>query len=75
MSTPEMNELLIDGARYGDMEDVRNALKGGADVNAKDAWSGKTGELDSGGARRGAALATHTRITRGSMWDLSRHHP
>jgi len=32
----ELIEQLVDGARYGDMEDVRGALDAGADVNGKD---------------------------------------
>jgi hypothetical protein len=35
-------ELLIDGARYGDADDVHKALEHKVDVNAQDEW-GKTG--------------------------------
>eukprot|EP00873_Tetraselmis_striata_P001810 jgi/Tetstr1/422074/TSEL_012934.t1 len=35
-SAAELAELLIDGARYGDLEDVQGALAAGVDVNAKD---------------------------------------
>lgn len=38
----ELVELLIDGARYGDADDVQRALEGKVDVNAQDEW-GKTG--------------------------------
>ncbi len=41
-STEELVELLIDGARYGDADDVHKALEGKVDVNAADEW-GKTG--------------------------------
>ena len=40
-STEELVELLIDGARYGDADDVHKALEGKVDVNAADEW-GKT---------------------------------
>ena len=42
-STEEAVELLIDGARYGDADDVQKALEHKVDVNAQDEW-GKTGE-------------------------------
>lgn len=35
-------ELLVDGARYGDADDVQRALEAKVDVNAQDEW-GKTG--------------------------------
>jgi len=38
-SLEELVELLVDGARYGDMEDVRAALDAGVDVNAADQGS------------------------------------
>ncbi len=38
----ELIELLIDGARYDDLEDVQQALSSRADVNASDA-AGRTG--------------------------------
>jgi hypothetical protein len=41
-SAEELIEQLVDGARYGDMEDVRGALDAGADVNGKDE-SSRTG--------------------------------
>lgn len=37
----ELIELLIDGARFGDADDVQRALEGKVDVNAQDEW-GKT---------------------------------
>lgn len=43
-STDELVELLIDGARFGDADDVHKALEGKVDVNAADEW-GKTGGL------------------------------
>lgn len=39
----DLVELLIDGARYDDAEDVQTALDGQVDVNATD-QSGRTGE-------------------------------
>lgn len=42
MSQEELVELLIDGARFGDADDVQRALEGKVDVNAQDEW-GKTG--------------------------------
>lgn len=47
-SQEELVELLIDGARFGDADDVHKALEGKVDVNAQDEW-GKTGELGAGG--------------------------
>ena len=41
MSVEEMNAELIECARYGDVEDLRNLLAAGADVNSKDV-SGST---------------------------------
>lgn len=38
----EMVELLVDGARYGDIEDVNKALEAKVAVDAQDEW-GKTG--------------------------------
>ena len=38
-----MIEVLVDGARYGDMDDVQSALQHSVDVNATDS-SGRTGE-------------------------------
>ena len=38
----ELLELLIDGARYNDLEDVHQALSSHVDVNASDA-EGRTG--------------------------------
>ena len=42
--TSELVELLIDGARYNDLEDVQNALSQGVSVDAQDE-QGRTGEL------------------------------
>ena len=39
----EMVEVLVDGARYGDIEDVQSALQHSVDVNATDS-SGRTGK-------------------------------
>ena len=41
-SREELTEFLIDSARYGDTEDVQQALELKADVNARDEV-GKTG--------------------------------
>lgn len=38
----ELLDMLIDGARYGDLEDVENALSKGVDVNSQDEF-GRTG--------------------------------
>jgi hypothetical protein len=38
----EMVELLVDGARYGEIEDVNKALEAKVAVDAQDEW-GKTG--------------------------------
>lgn len=38
----ELVELLIDGARYDDAEDVQSALDQGADINSQDD-QGRTG--------------------------------
>ena len=40
----ELVDLLIDGARYNDLEDVQNALSQGVSVDAQDE-QGRTGEL------------------------------
>ena len=39
----EMVEVLVDGARYGDIEDVQSALQHSVDANATDS-SGRTGK-------------------------------
>lgn len=39
----ELVELLIDGARYGDMDDVSSALSQGVPVDSRDEH-GRTGE-------------------------------
>jgi hypothetical protein len=41
-SQEELVDLLIDGARFGDADDVHKALEAKVDVNARDEW-GKTG--------------------------------
>jgi len=41
-NSEELLDMLIDGARYGDLEDVENALSQGVDVNAQDEF-GRTG--------------------------------
>jgi hypothetical protein len=38
----ELFELLLDGSRYGDADDVHKALEAKVDVNKADEW-GKTG--------------------------------
>lgn len=38
----EMVEVLVDGARYGDLEDVQSALQHGVNVDSAD-FSGRTG--------------------------------
>ena len=43
-SKEELNELLRDGARFGDLDDVREALSQGADVDSADD-GGKTGAI------------------------------
>lgn len=43
--SPEMVEVLVDGARYGDMEDVQSALRHSVDVNSADTV-GRTGKPD-----------------------------
>jgi hypothetical protein len=40
----ELLALLVDGARYGDAEDVQSALDQGVDVNSQDE-QGRTGAL------------------------------
>ena len=45
-SPEELGELLRDGARFGDLDDVREALAQGADVDSADE-GGKTGEFES----------------------------
>lgn len=53
----ELNQLLLDGARYGDDEDVSSALQGGADIDAT-GYGGSTGESRGRhGWRMGARLA------------------
>ena len=42
--SPEMIEVLVDGARYGDMDDVQTALHYSINVNSADAM-GRTGKL------------------------------
>ena len=42
--SPEMIGVLVDGARYGDLEDVQTALYHSIDVNSADAM-GRTGRL------------------------------
>ena len=62
-SSEELLELLIDGARYGDADDVHKALEGKVDVNAADEW-GKTGgdsssfEHGRGTVRQGDSVLT-----------------
>jgi hypothetical protein len=46
-SPEELGELLRDGARFGDLDDVREALAAGADVDAADE-GGKTGKGERG---------------------------
>ena len=43
--SPEMIEVLVDGARHGDMEDVQTALHHSIDVNSVDTM-GRTGKPD-----------------------------
>lgn len=38
----DLVEVLVDGARYGDMEDVQSALQHGVNINSADS-SGRTG--------------------------------
>lgn len=52
----ELVELLIDGARYGDEEDVHTALEHQVDVNAQDE-QGRTGP--GGLVARAGAIAEH----------------
>lgn len=47
-------ELLLDGARYGDLEDVQAALSDGADINGKDD-SARTGAQVTAGRTLGRA--------------------
>ena len=54
----EAEELLLDGARYGDAEDVQAALEERVDVNAVDDC-GRTGALD---LRAYAALSCIVRM-------------
>lgn len=57
MSSPEeLGELLRDGARFGDLDDVKEALSQGADVDAADD-GGKTGEMNSGVREKSKAAA------------------
>ena len=42
----ELVELLIEGARYNDLEDIQNALRQGVSVDAQDE-QGRTGALHS----------------------------
>lgn len=52
----ELHQLLLDGARYGDDEDVSSALQGGADIDAT-GYGGSTGESrERHGWRMGARL-------------------
>jgi hypothetical protein len=63
-------EFLIDSARYGDTEDVRTALKEGAEVDGTDD-GGRTGET-AAAAPRAAAPGTLTRApAQGLGWP---HH-
>ncbi len=39
----ELVELLVEGARYDDMEDVQSALDQGTDINSQDE-QGRTGK-------------------------------
>lgn len=54
----ELIELLIDGARFGDADDVQRALEGKVDVNAQDEW-GKTGALMGMAGRRRCRRRRH----------------
>eukprot|EP00955_Chlamydomonas_euryale_P022549 238029-Chlamydomonas_euryale.AAC.12 len=77
----ELVELLVDGARYGDLEDVDAALAQHVSVDSKDS-TGRTGELESmqgrhmGGAwaalsahglHTGGARAGHTQAQQGGI--------
>lgn len=44
-TSDEIIEVLVDGARFGDMEDVHTALRHGVNVNSADAM-GRTGTAD-----------------------------
>jgi hypothetical protein len=57
---PELVELLIDGARYGDAEDVHTAIEHKVNVNAQDE-DGRTG------AGGGPALAWQLVHSRGRV--------
>ena len=59
-ATDEAVELLIDGARYGDADDVLSALERKVDVNAQDEW-GKTGGRRGGRLRFAAAACRQCR--------------
>ncbi len=48
-STSELADLLIEGARYNDLEDVRTALSQGVSVDAQDE-QGRTGAQPASGA-------------------------
>ncbi len=50
-STSELADLLIEGARYNDLEDVRTALSQGVSVDAQDE-QGRTGAQPAPGALR-----------------------
>lgn len=47
----ELIELLVEGARYGDLEDVQSAIDQGVDVNSQDEH-GRTGALGGHGGWR-----------------------
>ena len=56
----DLIELLIDGARYNDAEDVMRALSGQVDVNASDE-AGRTGATTSAAAAMQEFLPCYSR--------------
>lgn len=40
--SPDLTDLLVDGARYNDLEDVQEALQQGANIDSRDE-QGRTG--------------------------------
>ena len=67
----ELIELLVDGARYDDLEDVQHALSSHADVNASDA-AGRTGVATSTTSTATALLSCMSPLTMrwggGALW-------
>ena len=77
VNTPELAELLIEGARYGDLEDVKQALEQGAHIDCTDE-QGRTG-MGTASCAEAACTCSSRRTSDGSLsqactWQVQMGH-